>query len=269
MRFASLGSGSRGNGTLIEMGGERILVDCGFTLKQAEARLARLDLKAADLSAILVTHEHSDHAGGVAALAYKYALPVFASFGTLKASSSGGTPLLGKPINSHSPFQIGEVTIRPVVVPHDAREPTQFVFEHAGCRFGVVSDLGHVTSFVTAQYQGLDGLMMEANYDEQMLRRGRYPASVKRRIASDLGHLSNEQSVAFLDAVARDQLEVLVGHISLENNHLDLLKTAFAPLRSRVKQLRFATQDQGADWITITAASASATARREVILELN
>ncbi|MCB1683712.1 MAG: MBL fold metallo-hydrolase [Pseudomonadales bacterium] len=269
MRFASLGSGSRGNGTLIEMGGERILVDCGFTLKQAEARLARLDLKGADISAVLVTHEHSDHAGGVAALAYKYALPVFASFGTLKASSGGGTPLLGKPINSHSPFEIGAVTVHPVVVPHDAREPTQFVFENAGCRFGVVSDLGHVTSFVTAAYQRLDGLLMEANYDEQMLMRGRYPASVKRRIASELGHLSNPQSVAFLEAVAHDQLEVLVGHISQENNHLDLLEAAFAPLRSRVRQLRFASQDQGADWITVTAIDEPAPERPEPILELN
>jgi phosphoribosyl 1,2-cyclic phosphodiesterase len=110
---------------------------------------------------------------------------------------------------------------------------------------------------------------MEANYDEQMLMRGRYPASVKQRIASDLGHLSNQQSVAFLEAVAHDQLEVLVGHISQENNHLDLLEAAFAPLRSRVRQLRFASQDQGADWIAVTTSSEPVPARGEAILELN
>ena len=89
-RLASLGSGSRGNGTVVEIGSERILVDCGFTLRQAEERLARIDLKPPDLSAILVTHEHSDHAGGVGALAYKYGLPVFASFGTLEAANGNG-----------------------------------------------------------------------------------------------------------------------------------------------------------------------------------
>ena len=269
MRFASLGSGSRGNGTVVEMGGELILVDCGFTLKQAEARLARLELKPADLSAILVTHEHSDHAGGVAALAYKHALPVYASFGTLKASSNGGTPLLGKAINAHAPLNIGALTITPLVVPHDAREPTQFVFECEGARFGVVSDLGHVTAFVTQAYQGLDGLLMEANYDEQMLMRGRYPETVKRRIAGDLGHLSNTQSAAFLDAVAHDGLQVVVGHVSQENNHTDLLETIFAPLRSRVRELRFATQENGVDWIHIgSPANQAASTATNAMLEL-
>lgn len=254
MRFASLGSGSRGNGTVVDLGGELILVDCGFTLRQAEQRLARLDLRPADLSAVLVTHEHSDHAGGVAALAYKYALPVYASFGTLKAAGAGGTPLLGKPIDSHAPFSIGRVIVHPVVVPHDAREPTQFVFEHESFRIGVVSDLGHVTPFVIEQYQGLDGLLMESNHDREMLLRGRYPETVKRRIAGDLGHLSNEQAAGFLGAIAHDALKVVVGHVSLENNHPDLLDAAFDDFRTRVRELRFATQDDGADWIEVAPA---------------
>jgi phosphoribosyl 1,2-cyclic phosphodiesterase len=254
-RFASLGSGSRGNGTIVEIGGERILVDCGFTLKQAEARLARFDLKPADLSAILVTHEHSDHIGGVGALAYKYAIPVFASFGTLDSARRSAS-VVGNAINAHSPFQIGEVTVTPVVVPHDAREPTQFVFGHEGCSVGVVSDLGCVTPFVIEQFSGLDGLLMESNYDRNMLANGRYPERVKRRIASDLGHLSNEQAASFLERIGHQDLVVVVGHVSEENNHPDLLEEAFSSRRDSVADLSFATQDEGAGWQSVAAAEA-------------
>jgi len=246
-RFASLGSGSRGNGTVVEIGGECILVDCGFTLRQAEARLQRLELRAAELSAILVTHEHSDHIGGVGALAYKYGIPVFASFGTLEAARTS-TPILGRAVNAHDAFRIGDVQVQPVVVPHDAREPTQFVFRHGETAIGVISDLGCVTPFVIEQFSGLNGLLMESNYDETMLIRGRYPERVKRRIASELGHLSNSQSTSFLEAVANDGLQVVVGHVSEENNHPDLLDEAFRPRAERVRSLTFATQDEGAWW---------------------
>jgi phosphoribosyl 1,2-cyclic phosphodiesterase len=250
-RLASLGSGSRGNGTVVEIGSERILVDCGFTLRQAEERLERIGLKPPDLSAVLVTHEHSDHAGGVGALAFKYALPVFASFGTLDAASRNGATLIGTAINSHASFPIGEVEVVPVVVPHDAREPTQFVFRHEAVAIGVISDLGCITPFVVEQYRHLDGLLMESNYDPNMLMRGRYPERVKRRIAGDLGHLSNEQSTQFLDAVAHPDLKVVIGHVSEENNHPDLLLEAFDQRGSLVRELRYATQDLGVDWLEV------------------
>jgi phosphoribosyl 1,2-cyclic phosphodiesterase len=245
--FASLGSGSRGNGTLVELGGELILVDCGFTLKQSQRRLARLGVAPGDLSAILVTHEHSDHVRGVAALAHRYAIPVFASFGTLKA-----THLIGHAFDSHQPFQIGQVTVNPVIVPHDAREPTQFTFEHAGVRVGVVSDLGHVTPYVCEQFAGCHGLFMESNYDPAMLLHGRYPEPVKRRIAGNLGHLSNEQAAGFLATVCHDALQVVVGHVSEQNNHPELLEAAFDGLRERVASLDFATQQDGVDWVAVT-----------------
>lgn len=244
--IASLGSGSRGNGTLVEIGGELILVDCGFTLKDVERRLARLDLRPGDLTAILVTHEHSDHAGGVAALAHEHAIPVYASFGTLHAA---GSRLTGRVFDSHRPFRIGAVKVQPVIVPHDAREPTQFTFEHDGVRLGVVSDLGHATPFVCRQFSGCDVLMMESNHDVPMLMRGRYPESVKRRIVSNFGHLSNEQAARFLAEVAHPELQVVVGHVSEQNNHPELLEAAFEPLRERVARLTFATQSEGADWI--------------------
>lgn len=249
-RLASLGSGSRGNGTLVEIGGELVLVDCGFTLKQTEARLARLGLLPAQLSAVLVTHEHSDHMQGVAALAHRYAIPVYASYGTLNARAARQASVVGTVIDSHAAFAIGAVSVQPVVVPHDAREPTQFVFSHGGQRVGVISDLGHVTPYVVEQFQELDLLLMESNHDREMLLRGRYPESVKRRIAGKLGHLSNEQAAGFLEAVCHDRLQVVVGHVSEENNHEDLLAAAFEALAPRVSSLSFATQEEGADWLS-------------------
>ena len=254
-RFASLGSGSRGNGTLVELGDQRILVDCGFTVKQAEVRLARLGLKAAELTAIVVTHEHADHIGGVGALAYKYGIPVYATFGTLEAGRSSA-PVLGQAISAHAVFRLGNVEVQPVVVPHDAREPTQFVFRHDGLSIGVISDLGSVTPFVVQRFQELDGLFMESNYDEAMLLRGRYPERVKRRIAGDLGHLSNVQAADFLSAVAHPCLRVVIGHVSEENNHADLLTDTFAAHAERVSTLAFATQDNGMDWTEILADAA-------------
>ena len=159
--------------------------------------------------------------------------------------------LIGQPINSHASFSIGEVVVQPVVVPHDAREPTQFVFHHEHASIGVISDLGCVTPFVIEQYTNLDGLLMEANYDMHMLVKGRYPERVKRRIASDLGHLSNEQSAGFLNAIAHPDLRVVVGHVSEENNHPDLLEETFASHRSVVDELIFATQDLGANWLVV------------------
>jgi phosphoribosyl 1,2-cyclic phosphodiesterase len=242
---------------VVEIGSERILVDCGFTVRQAEERLGRIGLKPADLTAVLVTHEHSDHAGGVGALAYKYGLPVYATFGTLDAACRAGATLLGHAIDSHTRFGIGNVDVQPVVVPHDAREPTQFVFRSADAAVGVVSDLGCITPFVIEQYSGLDGLLMESNHDLSMLVRGRYPERVKRRIASDLGHLSNEQAAGFLDAIAHSGLQVVVGHVSEENNHPDLLQETFARHRPEVRELVFATQEEGADWLEIEESQSS------------
>jgi phosphoribosyl 1,2-cyclic phosphodiesterase len=145
--------------------------------------------------------------------------------------------------------------VNPVIVPHDAREPTQFTFEHAGIRVGVVSDLGHVTPFVCEQFSRCHGLLMESNHDLHMLLSGSYPESVKRRIASNLGHLSNQQAAGFLDAVANPDLQVVVGHVSEQNNHAELLEAAFEPLRARVAELTFATQTDGADWTTVGAIS--------------
>jgi phosphoribosyl 1,2-cyclic phosphodiesterase len=247
--LASLGSGSRGNGTLVRFGRSLFLIDCGFTVKQAEARLARLGVNPGEISAILVTHEHADHASGVAALAHKYAIPVYASYGTL---SNRQYSLVGSAFDGDVPFTLGDVLINPVRVPHDAREPTQFVLSQADMRIGVLSDLGCVTPHVVEQFSGLDLFMLEANHDVSALESGRYPPLLKRRIRSDLGHLSNGQSAELLGEVAHDDLHVVIGHVSEENNGVDFLDGSFAPHRERVKSFQVATQSTGMPWIMLS-----------------
>jgi len=246
--LASIGSGSRGNGTLVRFGKALFLIDCGFTVKQAETRLARLGVRPGEITAILVTHEHADHASGVPALAHKYAIPVHASYGTL---SNRQYSLHGQAFDGDVPFEIEGVAINPVRVPHDAREPTQFVLSRAGVKIGVLSDLGCVTPHVVEQYSGASLLMLEANHDVGRLETGRYPPALKRRIRSDLGHLSNHQSAELLDAVAHDTLDVVIGHVSEENNGAPLLDGVFTPFQARVRSFRIATQSTGMPWVML------------------
>lgn len=249
--IASLGSGSRGNGTLISLNGVRLLVDCGFTLKQTRVRLARLGLVPEDLAAILVTHEHSDHIQGVAPLARRYRLPVYLSHGT-RRGMLGWDDLDARVFDAHQAFEINGVSVMPVPVPHDAREPTQFVFEGADARVGVLTDLGHITPHVCAAYRRCDALLVEANHDREMLLGGSYPPHLKRRIASSLGHLSNEQTVALLEALGADRpTEVIVGHISEQNNSSKKLGQAFADVATRLPRLSFATQGEGFGWVDL------------------
>jgi hypothetical protein len=152
--FASLGSGSRGNGTLVAIGDAIFLVDCGFNRKQAEQRLARLEMSPGDITAILVSHEHSDHIAGVAGLSHRYAIPVYASHGTLKNSPQD---FQCNAFDGDAPFEVEGVLVNPVRVPHDAREPTQFVLSqttaNATSKIGVLSDLGSVTPHVVKQFE--------------------------------------------------------------------------------------------------------------------
>jgi phosphoribosyl 1,2-cyclic phosphodiesterase len=244
--LASLGSGSRGNGTLVALGSSRLLVDCGFTLRQTRARLARLGLVPEQLTAILVTHEHADHVQGVLPLARRFGLPVYTSYGTRRGVADWrGIDV--RTFDSHAPFQLGGVRVTPVPVPHDAREPTQFVFDVGGVRLGVLTDLGHVTRHVEAVYRHCDALLVEANHDREMLWRGDYPLHLKRRIASPLGHLANEQTVALLRELGRlSSRHVVVGHISEQNNDGARIAAAFAGL-----DVRFASQDDGFGWLSL------------------
>jgi len=252
MRLASLGSGSKGNATLVHLGDQLFLVDCGFSARQITTRLARLGLAPGDITALLVTHEHSDHMRGVKTLSHKFNIPVYASHGTLKAMDF---PFAAHGFDSHESFAVGNVQVVPVAVPHDAREPTQFVFVHDGVKVGVLSDLGHVTPHVIASYQDCDLLLMESNHDLGMLKSGRYPPQLQRRVGGLHGHLNNEQAVELLEAIGHRGLRVVIGHISEANNDLELIEQSFSSFRDRVASIEFASQSSGVNWQTVPAGS--------------
>lgn len=251
MRFASLGSGSRGNGTLIAADDSCLLVDCGFTLKDTEQRLARLGWSAERITGILVTHEHGDHIKGVAALARKYALPVYSSFGTRHAVSGGRASLDAVSWHELRPARtltIGAIDVLPVPVPHDAREPCQFVFRHQQYQCGLLTDLGSITPHVVAAYRHCDALLLECNHDVEMLANGLYPPSLKRRVGGDYGHLNNVQAADFLRQLEHERLQQLVlSHLSEHNNTAQLALAAILPIVGE-ERVRVAAQDEGVEW---------------------
>jgi phosphoribosyl 1,2-cyclic phosphodiesterase len=251
VRFASLGSGSAGNGLVVEAGTTRILVDCGFGVRDAEERLARCGLVPADLAAILVTHEHADHVGGVAAFAARHATPVWATFGTLGEVSErfeGMAHIYG--FDSHDTFAIGALEIAPIPVPHDAREPVQYVIGDGVHRLGILTDLGVSTPHVEACLSGCDALVLECNHDVAMLESGSYPASLKQRIAGRFGHLCNEAAAQLLARIDSSRLvHIVAAHLSKENNTPDLARAALAgALGCAQDWIGIASQDDGFGW---------------------
>ncbi|WP_049722042.1 MBL fold metallo-hydrolase [Gilvimarinus polysaccharolyticus] len=257
MRVASLGSGSRGNATIVEWTGERsngtLLIDCGFSVKETCARLERLGKTAHDLTAVLVTHEHADHIKGVAALARRFNLPVYMTPGTYHSRDLGKLPELHL-IEAYQSFCLGDMTVEPVAVPHDAREPAQFIFSCGGVRLGVLTDLGTVSPHVEDMYQNCDALVLEANHDPMMLASGPYPPSLKTRVGGPWGHLSNQQTAGFLARVDCTRLQYLViAHISQKNNSIERAREALLPVTANVAEVIYAGQDEGFDWLSLTA----------------
>ncbi|GAB2802055.1 MBL fold metallo-hydrolase [Halomonas shantousis] len=249
LRFASLGSGSKGNATLVSDGQAHVLVDCGFGLREAERRLARLGVHPRQLDAVLVTHEHGDHIKGVGALARRHDVPVYLSAGTWLSSRLGEVPRRHL-ITPQSRFAIKGLTIDPVTVPHDAREPIQFCFAAHGRRLGVLTDLGHASDHVIEAYRGCDALTLECNHDVRMLAEGRYPPSLKRRVGGNWGHLANVQAAQLLTRLGLDRLQRIVcSHLSEQNNRPELVLEALVPLLDGDEaRLVVAAQDAGADW---------------------
>ncbi len=251
MKFASLGSGSKGNATLVRDGESCLLIDCGFSLKEVERRLARLQFCPDDISAILVTHEHGDHARGVAAFSRKYKTPVYMTAGTRRALDAN-IDQLELIDSSHRAFHCASFEVTPVAVPHDAREPVQFVLRNQRHTLGLLTDLGSITQHVVECFQHCDGLLLEANHDTEMLANGPYPPSLKRRVGGDWGHLNNLQARWLLDNICLDKIQQLVlGHISEKNNSLPLVKQAVDNIAVKLPSVNYACQNQGFDWIQL------------------
>lgn len=254
MRFASLGSGSKGNASIVEHEQTRLLIDCGFSLAETERRLARLEISADSLTAILVTHEHSDHLNGVARLARRYGLPVWMTPGTHYAWTQRDNVDDVELFSPHEAFAVQDIEVLPYPVPHDAREPCQFVLSDGARRLGILSDAGRITPHMRDCVSACDALFLECNHDPDMLSVGPYPASIKRRVGGDLGHLSNMQAAALLTDSDTSALQhLIVAHLSENNNRLALAQAALSDaLNCTPDWIGAADQKQGLAWRTIT-----------------
>jgi phosphoribosyl 1,2-cyclic phosphodiesterase len=255
VRFASLGSGSEGNALVVQSGSgadqTTVMIDCGFGQKELERRLARLQLNINDLDAIFVTHEHSDHIGGVFRLGRKYEIPVYLTRGTFINTNDPLAELC--PVTFIQPYlaiDFQGLQITPFTVPHDAREPVQYVVADGATKLGVLTDLGHLTPSLVQDLSGLDALVLECNHDPAMLAASNYPAGLKRRIAGPYGHLANATAGELLAQLDRSRLQtVIAAHLSSSNNLPELAREClgFAAKRPE-REIGVALQGEGFDW---------------------
>jgi phosphoribosyl 1,2-cyclic phosphodiesterase len=229
MRFTSLGSGSSGNGLVVESGATRVMMDCGFTITATKAKLESRGLAPADIAGICVTHEHDDHIGGVARFARRYGIPVYLTRGTAQWLPEDFPAVLVHCIDSHTPFAIDGLSIEPFPVPHDAREPVQYVFTDGDASVGVLTDLGTPTSHVHEKLSGCDALVIECNHDLGMLMGGPYPPSLKHRVSGRFGHLDNATAGHLVASLDRSKLRHLIAaHLSAQNNTAELARKALS-----------------------------------------
>ena len=257
MRFSSLGSGSRGNALIVESNGTRILIDCGVTLRTLHAGLARLDLSPESIDAVFITHEHGDHIKGLKSLARQFSMPLYMTHGTAIKSGLDHLPQMNI-LNQFTPVAIGNLLVQPVTVPHDAREPCQFVISAQAAtgqsikKLGVLTDLGSYTPHIIESYQNCDAMILECNYDEAMLENGPYPMSLKQRVKGNWGHLSNGQAASLLSKLQHQNIQwLVVAHISQKNNAAKIACETIKAVFPHQERMRVADQDNGFDWLEI------------------
>jgi phosphoribosyl 1,2-cyclic phosphodiesterase len=257
MRFRSLGSGSGGNATVVESGGaqpSRVLIDCGFSLRELEARLGRAGLAAGDIHAVFVTHEHGDHVGCAAGFARRHRVPLWTSRGTWLAVGAPdcGDGLLNFARDGEG-IAVGALELRPFTVPHDAREPLQLCVGDGARRLGVLTDCGAATPHLLAALQRCDALLLECNHDRELLAASRYPASLKARIGGRLGHLANDTAAQILAGCLHAGLRHLVAaHLSEQNNRPELARAALAPVAGAAPQdIVVADPLDGTPWLDL------------------
>jgi phosphoribosyl 1,2-cyclic phosphodiesterase len=231
----------------------RVLLDCGLNLTDCERRLARLGLAPRDIDGMLVTHEHGDHAHGVFDFAAAHDIVVYLTYGTMLAMKAEGKVIEGVRmvfVNGRQSEALGGMQVIPFTVPHDAREPVQFVLSDGERKLGVLTDIGTPTAHVAQMLSGLDALVLECNYDRDMLWNGAYPKWLKQRIAGPFGHLDNEDSARLIGALDCSRLKHVVGaHLSQQNNRPEIVRTALArALNCEESWIGLATQDEGFGW---------------------
>lgn len=253
MRFASIGSGSAGNCMVIEQASTKLLLDCGFSSREVVTRLHKLDVMPEQITGILITHEHDDHAKGAFKLAAKYNIPVWLSHGTLKMCERylpEHATIQINVIDSHTSFAIENIQVTPYPVPHDAREPTQFSFYDGQRKLGVLTDAGSSTPYIEQILNKCDALVLECNHDLTMLENGPYAWTLKKRVGSRLGHLDNSSAAQLLAKLDNTQLKhIVAAHLSAKNNTQDLAKKSLSTaLNCEPNWVGIAQQTDGFGW---------------------
>lgn len=228
MELCSITSGSSGNCIYVGSDNTHLMIDAGISGKRIEAGLNEIGLTTADIDGILITHEHSDHIGGLGVLARRYGIPMYSTPGTIRGIKEshclGEIPDgLFREIQADKDFLIEDLRIKPIRVSHDANEPVAYRVQHEDKAVAVITDLGKYDDYIVEAFSGVDALLLEANHDVRMLQVGRYPYYLKQRILGEFGHLSNELSGQLLSELMHDNLKtVLLGHLSAENNLAEL-----------------------------------------------
>lgn len=230
-----------------------VLLDCGFAVRETERRLARLGMLPADIAAIVVTHEHQDHVGGVFKFARRHRLPVWLSYGTHQAVARHSGDVAINICCDGTPVVIGDLELTPYTVPHDAREPVQYVASDGVSRLGVLTDAGHATAHMIQALGACDALLLECNHDRGMLANSAYPPSLKQRIGGAYGHLSNDSTAEILKALDKSRLKTIVAaHLSRQNNTPELVRQALDSVpESKRLEIHVACQDEGFGWLDV------------------
>lgn len=228
MELFSLRSGSRGNAALVFADDTKILVDCGISGKAAEAALSEIDVKPADIDAIVITHEHIDHISGVGVMMRRYNLPVWANRETWSAMCGQigrADENLVKIFEDNENFEVGSIDVCPFSIPHDAANPVGYSFVRGEEKVAVATDIGELKKEMFAALRGSKTVLLESNHDVNMLEIGSYPLHLKRRIKGCLGHLSNDDAATAAEFLVKlGTKNILLGHLSEENNYPELAK---------------------------------------------
>jgi phosphoribosyl 1,2-cyclic phosphodiesterase len=257
VRFRSLGSGSSGNATLIEARAEgfvsRVLVDCGFGIRQLENRLERAGIGCDGIDALFVTHEHADHIGCAVQLARRQGIPLWLSRGTYQALGTPELAGLCRFASDGVDISVGALTLTPFTVPHDAREPLQLSCTDGRRKLGILTDLGHASAHVLDHLQRCHALLLECNHDRDLLGRSSYPPFLKSRVGGRLGHLCNEDAAQIASAVAHADLgSVVAAHLSEQNNRPELAAAALSQALGRSPtDIVVAGAANGTPWLTV------------------
>ena len=256
MQFCSLGSGSQGNSFLVKYKNKCVLIDCGFGLSETEKRFEKYKVNPKDISGILLTHEHEDHVKGAFSLSNKYGLPIYLTHGTYKMCHKRNKVSFNidfKFITNEEKFNINNIIVTPITVPHDAREPVQFKFETKESIFAIITDLGFGSEYLLKSINDVNSIVVESNHESKRLEESDYPESLKQRIGGRYGHLDNQEAARILKSIKNKNLDFVgAAHLSDKNNNPDVVRKELSlAIGKDASFIKIIDQENGFDWTSV------------------